>query len=636
MRCMSLVWVTSLAACATMSSTAAPTASELDRQVRELDRANRSLMEVTTIGQSGEGRPIHLLRLGAEGGRGSGPDDRPALLIVAGANANHFVGGDVALGVARLIVSDHADLLETTTVYIVPRLNPDGAALHLEGNGPRRSYSRTTTSDDADGDGRVDEDGPSDVNGDGVITMMRVKNPPSWMNATLVVDPDEPRLMRAPKPEEGEIAQYAMLVESIDDDGDGKFAEDGFGGVELDMNFMHQWPEHKDGAGDYPLSAPESLALVNWMLARPNIAAVLVFGPHDSLVKIPAAGKMDITGEAPVGIENDDKAIYEKMSEVFKEITKMKAASTPDSDGAFYAWAYAQYGVPSFSTPVWVRPDQIESEKKDDSAKGEGAKAPGGADARADSGEAEGGVTTAEIQAMVAEFQAADEARQREMMQELRSMDPDVRRRAMAVGQGLPDPGPAGGAGGESKEKSKADENEVAWLKYSDDELDGAGFIEWTTFDHPQLGEVEIGGFVQGLMFNPPADELDRLIDEQARFSVELMNRLPHVEIGEVAVERVGRGVWRVSLEATNAGYFPTMLAIAEKVRRVPGVTMIAELDENRILAGDKMQQQRNLAGSGGVARAEWLVTGGDNETFEIVVRSPTIGEERVSVTLNN
>lgn len=634
MKCMSCVWAASLSACAATSLTAAPTASELDRQVRELDRANRSLMETMTLGQSREGRPVHLIRLGAEGNRADGPDDRPALLIVAGANADHQVGTDVALGLAQSLVADHADLLERTTVYIVPRLNPDGAALHLEGNGPRRSFSRTTAPDDADGDGRIDEDGPDDVNGDGVITMMRVKNPPSWMTPTLVADADEPRLMRAPKPEEGEIAEYVLLVESRDADGDGAFGEDGLGGVELDMNFMHQWPEHADGAGDYPLSSPEALALARWMLDRPNIAATLVFGPHDTLVKIPDAGKMDITGEAPVGIENGDKAIYEKVSEVFKEITKMKAAPGADSKGAFHAWAYAQYGVPSFSTPVWVRPDQLESEKKEggDSASTEAAPAnrSGGGDADAPSG----APTTAEIQAMVAEFQAADAARQQEMMAQARSMDPVTRRRVMAVAQGLPDPG-AGDSGG-SRRKSKADENDIAWLKYSDDERDGAGFIEWTTFEHPQLGTVEIGGFVPGFKVNPPEDEIDRLVQEQTAFAMELMNRLPRLSIGSPTVEAVGRGVWRVSIEATNAGSFPTMLAIAEKVRRVPGMTMLLDIDESRILAGDKMQQQRRIDGSGGKARAEWLITGSAGDAFDIVVRSPAIGERRVTVNLND
>lgn len=632
MKCMSCVWAASLSACAATSLTAAPTASELDRQVREMDRANRSLIETMTLGQSREGRPIHLIRLGAEGNRGVGPDDRPALLIVAGANADHQVGTDVALGLAQSLVADHADLLETTTVYIVPRLNPDGAALHLEGDGPRRSFSRTTTPDDADGDGRIDEDGPADVNGDGMITMMRVKNPPSWMAATLVADADEPRLMRAPKPKEGEIAEFALLVESRDADGDGAFGEDGLGGVELDMNFMHQWPEHADGAGDYPLSAPEALALAQWMLDRPNIAATLVFGPHDTLVKIPDAGKMDITGEAPVGIENGDKAIYEKISEVFKEITGMKAAPSADSKGAFHAWAYAQYGVPSFSTPVWVRPDQLESEKKEggDDATPEAAPTnrSGG-----DNGDAGGAPTTAEIQAIVAEFQAADEARQREMMAQARSMDPDTRRRVMAVAQGQPDPGPAGG--GASK-KSKADENDIAWLKYSDDERGGEGFIEWTAFDHPQLGAVEIGGFIPGFKLTPPDGDVERLVQEQTAFTIELMNRLPRLSVGQPTVESVGPGVWRVSIEATNSGYFPTMLAIATKVRRVPGTTMLPDIDDDRILAGDKMQQQRGVAGSGGTARAEWLLTGATGDTFDIIVRSPMIGETRVAVTLND
>lgn len=617
-------------ACA-VASAAPLSASELDGQLRDLSRSNRGLAATMTIGESREGRPIHLLRLGEQSDAAGGPDQRPALLIVAGANADHHVGTDVAMGVAASLLQDHADALATTTVYIVPRLNPDGAAV-LGAGGPMQSHPGTTTPDDADGDGRVDEDGPNDLNGDGVITMMRVKNPPFWMEATLVVDPEEPRLMRAPKAMEGEIATYAVLIESVDDDGDGAFAEDGPGGVMLDMNFMHQWPEHKRGAGMYPLSESESHALVRWMLDRPNIQAVLTFGPHDTVVSIPQAGKMDITGEAPVGIENDDKALYEKISEVFKEITSINASSDADDDGAFHAWAYAQFGVPSFSTPVWVRPDQRKGDGDGEKSKGGGS---GDENAEGNGEDAPGGVTSAEIQAMVAEFQSADQARQQEMMQEARSLPPEVRRRVMAVAQGRPDPGARSGSGGDGK-KSEADKDDVAWLTYSDESRNGEGFIEWTSFDHPQLGEVEIGGFVPGFKLNPPPDDVAKLIDEQTAFAAALLERLPRIDVHPAVVERVGDGVWRISLEAVNTGLFPSQIATAKKLRRLPGVTMIVDVSDDRVLAGAKTQQQQGLDGSGGMARAEWLLVGNDGDTIDIIVRAPALGETRQSITLND
>ncbi|XOV75270.1 MAG: M14 family zinc carboxypeptidase [Phycisphaerales bacterium] len=86
------------------------------------DRANVS---TRTIGLSGESRNIDLLTLS------SSPDDadsRPALLVVAGIDATHVTGTRVARHLAERLVSEHADLLNDYTVYIVPLVNPDAAS----------------------------------------------------------------------------------------------------------------------------------------------------------------------------------------------------------------------------------------------------------------------------------------------------------------------------------------------------------------------------------------------------------------------------------------------------------------------------------------------------------------------------
>ena len=66
-------------------------------------------------------------------------------------------------------------LLDTTTVYLVPRANPDGARGRFE---PAVSERRGTGHGvDDDRDGTSGEDGPLDVNGDGYVTWMRVPDP---------------------------------------------------------------------------------------------------------------------------------------------------------------------------------------------------------------------------------------------------------------------------------------------------------------------------------------------------------------------------------------------------------------------------------------------------------------------------
>ncbi len=586
------------------------------------------MTSVSTLGKSREGRDIPLITLGDPARR----DTNPAILIVAGLNGDHWIGTDVALGVAEAFAADHADTLKNTTVYIVPRGNPDAAAVHTKGRSLRMSRTGTTTPIDSDTDRRTDEDGPEDLNRDGAITQMRVKNPPAHLKATHILDPDNDGLLREADASKGEVAVYAVLTEGIDNDNDGAFNEDGAGFVDLDMNFPHLWPEHADGAGEYALSESESLALARFVLDRANIEAVLVFGPHDTLVSIPQAGKNDVTGRAPLGIENNDKAHYERLSKSFKDITGMSGSPDRDDKGAFWAWAYAQGGAWSFSTPVWVRADLIkrEGDKKEGDDK-PAATAPNNTPAPE-------GPSDAELRAMIAEFEAADDAGKAEMMAQYNQMSPAMQARIMAMAQGQEPPAradrPAAAAGAGRAARGggkKSDSDDAKWLELASDR--GEGFIEWTSFDHPQLGAVEIGGFVPGFQINPPEGELDRLVDEQTRFVAALADELPRLTLDTPIVERVGDGVYRITVIANNGGKLPTASAIATRSRAKQPLVLRLEGDEKNILAGRRVQRAVSIPG-GGTERFEWLVAGRDGANMTITVRSPQTGETTINTTL--
>jgi len=57
-------------------------------------------------------------------------------------------------------------------------------------------------------------------------------------------------------------------------------------------------------------------------------------------------------------------------------------------------------------------------------------------------------------------------------------------------------------------ERALPEEHGIRLLKWSDEKLNGEGFMPWTPFEHPQLGPVEIGGWKRlYLMRNPPPGE---------------------------------------------------------------------------------------------------------------------------------
>ena len=654
-----------------------------------------------SIGTSVAGQPITVLLLGeARVDRlGRTMDERPAILIVAGLQGHHRVGVDVAEGVAERLVAEHADLLATRTVYIIPQANPDGAAWLAGVDGPRVESGRAPAPRDADGDGRVDEDGPDDLNGDGLITQMRVRLPDArWgLTANLVPDPDEPRLMRPANPIEGESGQWAVLTEGIDNDGDGRFNEDGggalTGGIDLGMNFPTRYPEHQDGAGRYPLESAEALALVRWMQARSNIQAVVVYDPHDNLVNVPAAGQFGPEGRVPRGLEEGDRDYHQHVADAFKRITRMTGAPTGSNAGSFAAWSYADFAVPTFSTPVWVRPDQIRAEGEE--AEDAGGEADDGADADRE-GErqaliAEGFpahladlllATVEQRRAMMEEMAARPAAEHERMMAEVMALPPALRERVMRAAQEVWDvpflghdqdlhdhdhdhrgqtrgpvsvgadsglgletirqptgrrPGgrPGGsGSGGGSGDGASGDSDDHKWLAFSDQHRNGEGFVEWTQVEHPQFGTVEVGGFVPGFRFNPSPEVIERLADEQAAFVAALLPMLPDAVLDPVDQEQIAPALWRVRASVHNPGFLPTHSAIAIKARRVTPIVVQISVEPERVLDGARVERFGSIEGSNAVRRAEWLIRGQRGDEVTVEMRSDSFGVQRETIRL--
>lgn len=645
---------TSLAAGLLVAPAAADPVEQLEASAEQMVARHGDRVGLSSLGESRRGRSIWMLTLG-----GDGADERPAVLVVAGLDGRHQAGPAIATGIARSLLEDHADLLGSATVYIAPALNPDALVRWSAPGGLDPRFGGSMVPDDADHDRRIDEDGPIDLNGDGFITMMRIANPPPGLGfrAEFVVDEDDPRLVR--KPGDDEIATHAMIIESRDADGDGQMAEDAAGGVDLDRNFPYRWEEFAEGVGEYPLSEPETRALADWMLERPNLIAVVVIGPGDTVLNIPQAGRNDETGRIPLGIDNDDKAMFELLKKKFTEATKMKSAPAVENErGSLQRWAYAHLGLVSVSTPAWVRPDQIESEKKDEGEKPEAAEAPA---EPANPRQAEydeliaRGVpdrvarfltgSEAERAAMRSEVENMSEAEQREMMQQVMTLPEDVRTRVMAIAQGQPDPGrpaeaaaatgdtprPAARAGGRARPSEKKDED-AKWLDYADER--GEGFIEWTPFEHPQLGAVEIGGFVPGFKLNPPASEIDRVTGEQASFVASLLGMAPAILVEPARVEKQSDRTWRITLRLKNNADLPTRTAMGVTARRLPPIRVELDLDESRVLAGNRRASTNRLEARGGSFEESWTVLGRAGDRIGIDVKSAVFGNQRITVEL--
>jgi murein tripeptide amidase MpaA len=143
-------------------------------------------------------------------------------------------------------------------------------------------------------------------------------------------------------------------------------------------------------------------------------------------------------------------------------------------------------------------------------------------------------------------------------------------------------------------------EDDIKLLKWSDEQLDGRGHIDWKPFDHPQLGAVEIGGWDTLYAFaNPPASFLEAEVKsfvDWIEWQAKLAPRLGH---RKTQVDSAGEGTKKVRVAIQNEGWLPTHVThLAKKRGLVRGV--IAEIFA--------------VSENGGVANSnaapEWLVSG--------------------------
>lgn len=322
----------------------------LSRQLQELTGTPGVRLESlgTTLGH----RQVWLLRIGT-----GQFDAKPAVLVLGGVHAPCLFQSELALRLARgLTAGVKSDpqiqrLLERVTFYVIPRATPDASEAFFEKPYTERTGNLRPV--DNDRDGRTDEDPPEDLNGDGLVTMMRVADP-TGPYMSLAADP---RVLVEADRAKNEQGCYRLYPEARDRDGDEAFGEDPGGGVALNCNFPFRYPPWEPAAGPYAVSEVESKGVVDFAFARTNIALVLTFTPQDNLVE---PWKPDAQSESqPVKtrVLTADAPYFEHLGRLYREIhTARGIPAEPPGKGSMSEWAYFQYGRWSLACRAWWIP----------------------------------------------------------------------------------------------------------------------------------------------------------------------------------------------------------------------------------------------------------------------------------------
>ena len=314
-------------------------------------RAYPNLTNLYSIGQTLKGTPLRVLEIT---NKQTGPAaEKPGYYYDGNIHAGELTGAEVALHFAWYLLSNYGRdprvtrLLDTQVLYVRPKFNPDGADLALAGGASLRSTPRPY---DEDYDGLLDEDPANDLNRDGAITQMRVPDP----NGLWKVSGDDPRRMVRRQPGDSVGPFYALYSEGMDDDGDGRFNEDGVGGIDMNRNFPRNWglEFEQGGAGPYPLSEPETQATIEFLTRHRNVAGI-VHG-HTSggfLYRLPSSEPWD-----DYGLE--DQQLILELAEKYTEVTRQRVIPSftnpkEHRHGTLISWGYWDYGVVGWVPEYW-------------------------------------------------------------------------------------------------------------------------------------------------------------------------------------------------------------------------------------------------------------------------------------------
>jgi len=327
---------------------------QMTEALERLVEAYPRFLTKESIGESWEGRDIWLVTINNPE---TGPDhEKPAFYSDANIHGNEIQGTEVTLYMIWFLMENYAhmeavrELVDNRVFYLIPSMNPDAREVFFAQGGPTRSGTRPF---DSDGDGRASEDPSQDLTGNRDILQMRKYTPGE---GTHMESPIDPRLMVVAPP--GEKGDYTLLgSEGTDLDGDGRRNEDGIGGYDMNRNFPGDWqPMHIQGGSHwYPFSHPETRAVGEALMSRPNIAALQSWHNAGGMIlRGPGSQYYRGTGE----YTNRDVRTYDYLGERGELMLPYYRYWTVWADlytvyGGTLDWAHDALGVMGFTNELW-------------------------------------------------------------------------------------------------------------------------------------------------------------------------------------------------------------------------------------------------------------------------------------------
>lgn len=325
---------------------------ELKSELEYFEKTYPSLckLEVNMVTQEGRNQYAAILNNEKTGA----PLTKPGFYLDGNIHAGEVTATMTAMHTLDYLLTNYGKdkectwILDHLCIYVIPRVTPDGAEKYLTTPYSLRSAPRSYCYEK----GGIRQE---DLDHDGVVRMMRI---PSKYGAWKI-DQDGKMTFRSPSDVEGTF--YDVYPEGIFNDYEGSEnlkREKAEWGLDFNRNFPLGWFDEarQPGAGAYPLSNPENKAIVDFVLAHPNIGGAAIGHTSGGLLLYPpgtrpskSASSLDIENFRKIADMGAEELGYKPMN-IFDSF--MRDQEHYDS-GALDDWFYQSQGVPAYTMEFW-------------------------------------------------------------------------------------------------------------------------------------------------------------------------------------------------------------------------------------------------------------------------------------------
>lgn len=327
---------------------------ELEKNLKYFSDKYPELCDLESICVTEENRNVYAMTITNK--KTGAALDKPAFHIDGNTHAGEVTGSMAAMHAIDVLLTGYGEdkvitkILDRMTIYVVPRISPDGAETYLTTPYSIRSVNRVHNPEN----GGIRSE---DLDGDGVIRMMRIPTPyGAWKK-----DKNDSSIMAKRDPGDADGDFYDIYVEgnfeAFDGDENLKEKKEDWS-LDFNRNYPYGWfPENRQaGAGKYPLSNPETKAMADWIIEHPNIGGVSTNHTSGGIILYPpgtrpstAVSEKDINQFIEIANMGKEELGYEPLN-----IYDSFIADPANYDsGAFDDWCYQSQGIVAYTVELW-------------------------------------------------------------------------------------------------------------------------------------------------------------------------------------------------------------------------------------------------------------------------------------------